>query len=192
MTAMKLRGIDLAHVSVCALGLPPERACAHACTGGPYLSRVLRSMPITASDAVIDLGCGKGGALLTLAHFSFRRVDGVELSPNLVQIARSNLTRMGVKNVRVINGDAAEFRDLDIYTYVYMFNPFPDIVMQCVARNLVDSLARRPRQLVIIYKNPICHDTLLGCGFRKINEFRYDEWPFFVYHAAGDNPGRLL
>ena len=188
MTAMKLRGIDLGHVSVSALGLPPERACAHVGSGGPDLSRVLRSLPIKATDAVIDLGCGKGGALLTLAHFSFCRVDGIELSQGLVQIAHSNLIRMGVSNVRIFNGDAADFQDLDIYTYVYMYNPFPDVVMQRVARNLADSLARCPRQLRIIYKNPVCHDTLVGCGFRKTNEFRYDAWPFFVYHAAGGNP----
>jgi len=174
MTAMKLRGIDLGHVSLDALGFSPERSVGHGATFGPELNPVLRSLPIKATDAVIDFGCGKGGALLALAHFPFCRVDGVELSPEMVQIAHRNLTRMGASNVRIFNCDAADFQDLDIYTYVYMYNPFPGAVMRRVTQNLADSLARSPRQLIFIYKNPVCHNALLDFGFRKTSEFQYD------------------
>src|ERR1019366_288563 len=38
----------------------------------------------------LDLGCGKGRALLIAAHFDFPQILGVELSPDLCRIAESN------------------------------------------------------------------------------------------------------
>ncbi len=36
----------------------------------------------------LDLGCGKGRALIVAAEFPFRAITGVELSPALAAIAR--------------------------------------------------------------------------------------------------------
>ena len=185
----KLYGVDLEEFNTSELGSPAKRALTHMNSGGPDLDRFLRSLSIKDTDAVIDFGCGKGSALLTLANYPFRLVDGIELSPELAQVARENLTRMGVKNVRVFTCDAAEFRDLDLYTFVYMFNPFPDSVMRHVMQNLVDSLVRKPRRLMIIYLNPVCHDRLVTYGFRKTDEVSNCIFPLFVYQSVGDNLG---
>jgi len=181
LLGVKWRGIDLSFVSVEDLGTSKERSLWHSNSGGPDLDVVLSSLPISHTDVGLDIGCGKGGAILTMAKYPFARVDGVEISPELVRIAHRNIERLGLKNTFIFCDDAAEFKDLDTYTYLYMYNPFPEVVIASVVDNILGSLRRRRRKLTLIYKNPMGHSLLLRAGFAKVNEFHHSENPFFIY-----------
>lgn len=150
----KLRGIDL-------MGVQSVDANANDCTdsGGPYLESILRKLPIGSDDAIVDLGCGKAGAVMTLAKF-FRRVDGVEIMPELAQAAAKNIGAMNLQHKsKILQEDAGRVSSdvgaLDKYRWVYMFNPFPEPVFRQVMRNIADSLRRQPRSLSVIYNNPV-------------------------------------
>jgi SAM-dependent methyltransferase len=180
------RGIDLTiERDLRALHLPEGRASFHANSGGPELDIVLRSLPISTNDSALDIGCGKGGAMITMARYGFNRVDGVDLSPELVRVAKQNLTRLKIKNAAVICCDATDFVDLDRYTVLYMFDPFARSIMQQVLGNIRRSLERRPRRLTIVYKRPVDHDLVLQSHFRKVNEFHHAPHPFYVYVTEG-------
>jgi SAM-dependent methyltransferase len=184
--AMKYRRVDLGWKSVRDSGLSEARSHWHSNSGGPDLEKLLESLPISPSDSVIDIGCGKGGAILTLNRYPFARVDGVEISPNLAGVARANLRRMGIQKSKIVACDAADFTDLDLYSYFYMYNPFPEIVMKSVLQHIEESLKRHPRKATLIYKNPIYDALVLDAGFRKVSETRQthpDYPPFFVYTA---------
>jgi SAM-dependent methyltransferase len=183
---MKCRRIDLGWVSVRDSGLSEERSHWHSNSGGPDLADLLRRLPICASDKLLDIGCGKAGAMLTLVQYPFARVDGVEISPNLARIARQNLKRLGVSNARVFCCDAAEFRELDDYNYFYMYNPFPESVLRCVMENISRSLERRPRKVTLIYKNPIFEAVMVDCGFTKSFETQqtHPNYPPFSVYVA--------
>src|SRR4051794_20589715 len=75
----KWYGIDLNFVSVQELGLTDDKAKFYSDSGGPDLDVVIRALPVSPSDEILDVGCGKGGAALTLARHPFRRVDGIEI-----------------------------------------------------------------------------------------------------------------
>jgi SAM-dependent methyltransferase len=182
----RLRGIDLEHVSVGDLGLPADRAHFHSSSGGPDCARILRTLPIPRGSVALDLGSGKGGAALTMARFPFAEVIGVELSEALVAIARANVERAGVRNVRFVQADASGFTDLDRVTHVYMYNPFPCVVMRAVIANLRASLLRRDRELTMVYKNPECHDAIVEAPrlFEKIQETKAGVHWWFVYRHA--------
>ena len=75
---MAMRGIDLRRISVADLGLREDRSVEHGASGGPELEDVLNRLPITREDNVLDLGCGMGSAMITLARYPFARVDGVD------------------------------------------------------------------------------------------------------------------
>lgn len=169
---MMFHGVDLSGATVEDCGLTEERSYGHKDSGGPDLSKLLRTLPISVSDAVIDLGCGKGGALLTMAEYPFARVDGVELSPQLAQIAQQNVDRLHIKNSKLFCCDAASFTELDVYTYFYMYNPFPKVVMSAVISNITCSLQRHARNATLIYKNPVFHDVVVNAGFRKSADIR--------------------
>jgi len=180
-----LVGIDLKNVSNDELKIPLDRGHEYANSGGRHLEIVLESFGITPADAVVDFGSGKGGALITLAKFPFARITGVELSPELVAIAKSNLKGLGCKNIDMIVGDATDFTDLDAYNYFYFFNPFPYVIMSAVIDNIAASLAHRPRKAVIIYFNPEFHDAVVNNpAFVKTGEFDHHELKYYIYSNA--------
>jgi SAM-dependent methyltransferase len=181
---LKQLGIDISSVPLSRLGLDHSRAHNHANSGGPDLELVLRELGIGPEHSILDLGCGKGGALLTMARFPFRRIAGLDLSSEMISIARANMGRLdGVsERVELIEGDAARFADYDDFTHVYMYNPFPREVMRCALDMMEASLVRRPRTLTIIYKNPRFHDEIVRSGvFVETRRFDHSGHPFVVY-----------
>jgi SAM-dependent methyltransferase len=106
----------------------------------------------------VDVGSGKGRALLLALDYPFREIIGVELSPELDRVARANLARYtGSRNrapVSSIQGDAAEFQWPPVPLVIYMWNAFTGPVMERVFHNLEASLARVPRELYVVYIHP--------------------------------------
>jgi SAM-dependent methyltransferase len=186
---MRLRGIDISWVSLEELGLSEATSVWHGASGGPYLDNVLRTLEIFPSDVALDIGCGKGAAMLTMLHYPFRRVDGVDISPKLLEIARRNLSICKAPNSSLFCSNAAEFRNLDDYTWFYMYNPFPAVILKQVLGNITDSLRRAERRVAIIYNNPVHGFLIEEAGFRKVAEFRQDVNPCFVYGLGA--PGAL-
>lgn len=179
---LKMRGIDVGLVPVESLKQSPERTHLHSSSGGPDLEIVLKQLDVSRADSVIDIGCGKGSALITLARFPFSRISGIDVSDALVGVARANLARLGLEKVEVLCCDAEEFKELDDYSFVYLYNPFPCSVVHRFMRNLTESLRRQPRRLTLIYKNPTCHEIVTAtAGFTKAREFRHSRLPFYVY-----------
>jgi SAM-dependent methyltransferase len=109
----------------------------------------------------VDLGCGKGRALIMASELKFRRIIGVEIVPDLADIARANLARLGV---------AAEVRTMDAMLFVFppgpvvlfLYNPFVATVIEAVIANLRTA---NIRELFILYKNPRCGSLLDASGF---------------------------
>ena len=171
-------------MSLRRLGLSPFTAHNHAYSGGPDLARVLQDLPIGPNDAILDLGCGKGGALLTMAQFPFGKLAGLDLSAEMIAIARRNLAIAGHEHVELIEGDACIFDDYDDFTYIYMYNPFPREVMRQAIDTIERSLARRPRSLTIIYKNPRFHEEIVANGvFAELRRYDHSGHPFVVYRS---------
>jgi tRNA1(Val) A37 N6-methylase TrmN6 len=174
--------IDLSNVSTDELRLSPERSSYYSNSGGSQLDSVLATLSINDLDAIVDFGCGKGGALITLAKYPFFRITGVEISPQLANIARNNLRKLHISNVEIAVCDATDFSELDDFSYVYFFNPFPCDVMRIVMNNIKKSLSRVPRKMTIIYLNPACHETVICDSlFVKLQEFPHHLHEYYVY-----------
>jgi hypothetical protein len=184
-----LRGLDFGIVSVKKLGLRPDQSNYHKDGGGPFLRDLLKQLNVTGDDAVLDIGSGKGGAMATMARFPFRMVDGVEISPELVEVARRNLSKLQLQQCRVFLADAVEFRELDDYTYIFMYNPFPEPVLGKVLANIELSLKRKPRVARFIYSNPLHDDAVLASGtFTKTMVYEpYPDYRICVYEAGVRN-----
>lgn len=181
----RLRGLDFGYVSVEELGLAADRSNQHMDGGGPLLCDLLRQLRISPRDAALDIGSGKGGAMAALARFPFHIVDGVEISSELADAAKLNLARLKVPNCRIFVADATTFTDLDEYTHIFMYNPFPEAVVRIVMANIVESLRRAPRKLRLIYSNPLCEGAILAAGhFKKFLVYEpYPEYRITVYES---------
>ncbi len=179
----RFRGLEFGTVSVKELGLNPDRAFYHKDGGGPLLCDLLNQLQIDSTDIVLDLGSGKGGAMATIARYPFKGVHGVELSPTLVDAARKNLAKLNLQQTVVYLADAATFTDLDSYTYLFMFNPFPEVIVRQVLANLEDSLRRKPRLVRVVYGNPLFEQAILSTGTyeRTLRYEPYEDYLICVY-----------
>jgi SAM-dependent methyltransferase len=119
-----------------------------------------RSRPATEIEefSFLDVGAGMGRAVLLAAELPFRQVLGVELNPTLARIARRNLTvwrasgraRMPMK---IISGDAVDFRLPADPCLAFLFNPFGAPVMRRLLKTWSKAMAGRPAPLDILYVN---------------------------------------
>jgi SAM-dependent methyltransferase len=125
----------------------------------------------------VDLGCGKGRALIIASEMGFRSVTGVELSPSLSKSAARNLEICGISG-NVLTQDASSFEIPDTPCVCYLFDPFGKQVMQKFAGNVERRLGRSRADLWIVYQDPIHAQILESCRFLRVQE-RSPETVFF-------------
>jgi SAM-dependent methyltransferase len=121
----------------------------------------------------IDLGSGKGRALLMAAEYPFRRIIGVELIPELHQACIENIRtfsqshaetgRLKAPLIEALCIDARDFQFPSEPLALYLFNPFPEPVFAAVLTNLQKSVSENPRPIFIAYRY-IEHESLLAAS----------------------------
>jgi len=117
----------------------------------------------------VDVGAGKGRALLLAAGLPFWKVIGVEVSEELSRIAQRNVARWSrvakpKSKIRVIHEDAAKFRWPRTPLLVYLYNPFSCSLVAQMAENLAAVAASGSGLVDLLYVNPTCTDTLTSQG----------------------------
>lgn len=130
----------------------------------------------------VDIGCGKGRAVLAAARFPFKEVIGIEIAPDLAAIAKTNCTRFAQRHpdaapMRIRQGDACELPDSSGPLVLFLYNPFGVEKMRALADRLADRLAgetggeladKQPAgnqptacpHLFLIYHNPVAAKVL--------------------------------
>jgi SAM-dependent methyltransferase len=119
-------------------------------SGGPYSS---------PDYVFIDIGCGKGRALMLASDLPFRRVVGVELNAALVSVAQKNLIKWkasahACNDIEVLNADALEFVFPDSPVLLYIFNPFDAHLTQLLLDRIQAVSLTRSADIDIIYMTP--------------------------------------
>lgn len=190
-TSLPIHPFDEIH-GVDTSGLVPAR---HLLTGHPndehvtayygVAPSILRSLidhwretvpphPIS-SYTFVDVGAGKGRALLVASEYRFRKVVGVELNPLLADIARGNAdhwtrthaadpTSEHIAPIEIFEQDALEFELPATPALVFMFHPFEAPVLEQFIERIHTQLAARPKSrppaLDLIYVNAECANIL--------------------------------
>ncbi|TCP34155.1 class I SAM-dependent methyltransferase [Sphingomonas sp. BK235] len=114
----------------------------------------------------LDLGSGKGRALLLACDYPFRAVTGVEFAAELHATATRNLARRGDPRATALLGDATAVALPDGDLLVYLFNPFEAAIVRAVARRLA---ALPPeRDIRLLYVTPRHRDALAAEGWRVV------------------------
>jgi SAM-dependent methyltransferase len=117
----------------------------------------------------VDLGSGKGRALLLASEYPFRKVVGVEFSADLVAIARKNIenyrsTTQACRDIEVCHGDATAFPLPPTPTVLFLYNPFDRPVMQKVAERARASWLEHRRDILVLYVVPEHGDLWTATG----------------------------
>jgi SAM-dependent methyltransferase len=99
----------------------------------------------------IDIGCGKGRALIVASTYPFKTIVGVEYAPDLAEIAQQNVDRIGATGrCTVLCQDAVEYRFPDGPLLTFFYNPFEEVVHSQV----LDHLAHAPGPVRIAHVGP--------------------------------------
>jgi SAM-dependent methyltransferase len=167
-------------------------------SGGRYqgcdadiLDGVLRELPISHSEcAFIDLGSGKGRAILVASRFEFARVIGVEYSKDLSDIAERNIQRFPAserrcREIQAICGDAVEFPLPGGPLVIYLYNSFGANLMELVRENVRKALEAAQRRVVLLYFNPVHVDIWDNARF--LRKVRVEE-RLAVFDSEGSVP----
>jgi len=144
----------------------------------PFRRLVRESGVAPARTAFVDLGAGRGRALMLAAHLGFREVVGVELDPELAATARRNAAAWHARRPRhalieVRTADAAQVAFPEGDLFVFLFNPFGAQTLDRVLDGLTRAVLESPRRLTVAYMNPVHADVLATRrGFRRTAQGR--------------------
>jgi predicted RNA methylase len=121
----------------------------------------------------IDIGAGKGRAMLLASEFDFKEVIGVELHPALATKCRRNMRIWNAFHkktpMRLVKADATEFIFPPGPCVVYLFNPFGAPVLRRVLKQMAAQFKDRKDELDILYVNHE-HEAVLkkNPAFKKL------------------------
>ena len=131
-----------------------------------WLTRTQPQAPIERT-VFLDVGAGKGRALLLASQFPFLRVEGIELNPALAQIAESNIelwhadaASAQLAPIALHHADATTAPLPSEPTLAFLFHPFELPVLKRFLRHVETSVARHAQPFDLIYANAE-HDSFL-------------------------------
>ena len=125
-----------------------------------------------SSYTFLDIGCGKGRALLVASELPFRSVTGIELNPRLAAIARANAemwsrthssdpTAPLLTAIEVLEQDALDLELPSGPVLIFLFHPFEAPLLRKLLRRIEGQLAtKKAPALDILYVNAECASVL--------------------------------
>ncbi len=123
-------------------------------------NKILGEMEIKHENFVfVDFGSGKGRVLLLASEYPFKKIVGVEFSPELNRIAQNNIRKYRsasrkCRDVESVCQDAVSYSIPKEPAVLFLANPFGEEVMSPALANIQKSLEESPREIFIIYAHP--------------------------------------
>jgi SAM-dependent methyltransferase len=131
-----------------------------------WLQRSAPQEPIERT-VFLDVGAGKGRAMLLASRFPFLRVEGVELNETLIGIAAANIalwqrdpSAEALAPISLHHADATKLPLPAEPTLAFLFHPFEKPVLRRFLKHVEDSVAAQPRPFDLLYANAE-HGSLL-------------------------------
>ena len=129
----KIGGISLAEVRESRfqdLGAYPTMSAEYGA-----IDMMFRMFPLSEKDVFVDVGCGFGRVIsrLLMKKSPCRKYYGVELDPDVAEIARKRFT--GYPQVSILHGNILDVLPHD-GTVFWLYNPFDVCVLDAFLRKL--------------------------------------------------------
>jgi SAM-dependent methyltransferase len=107
----------------------------------------------------IDFGSGQGRTLLLASEYGFRRIVGLEFSPELNLVGQHNIQKCRDRHPTCGPAESrcTDFLDFSlpkVPSVFFFFDPCEDHILLKVLRNIPLSLAEHPRAAYIVYVAP--------------------------------------
>jgi SAM-dependent methyltransferase len=167
-------GLLPAHVIAKGTEVPLEHLTAYYGIAPSILQSLLdlwlqRIHPQTSIEhfTFLDVGAGKGRAIMLASRYPFAAVQGIELSPALVAVGKRNLALWrddphaeALAPIELLQADATRHPLPHTPTLAFLFHPFEAPVLRRFLRHVEKSQRRAPSPFDLIYANSE-HGSLL-------------------------------
>lgn len=123
------------------------------------------------NNNILDFGSGKGRIIVVAAHYGFKSITGIDFSESLCREAEYNIEKIKplfpATNFKIICDDVVNYTIENDTNVFFFFNPFDEVIMLRVVKNILLSLKQNPRKIYIIYVNPLHKEIFLSAGFEE-------------------------
>jgi len=125
-----------------------------------HLEQLIKEYEISASDRIVDFGCGKGRLNFYLHYTTGATVTGVEMNKDFYQIALENKKGYMKKHhnakleLNFFLGYAQEYAIHDQDNRFYFFNPFSIHVFRNIIHRILQSVEQSYREVELILYYP--------------------------------------
>lgn len=161
----KPRGIDFS-LSDSSFTTEEAQDNYYSRTDTSTLKQIKRYLHLTNTDALLDIGCGKGYVLYYFSKLGIRKLSGIEKYQNYCNIAYKNLRILKIDaKANVICCDAIQFMHYDEYNIYFMFNPFREETADIILKRIVNSITFRPRRITLISVQDFLDAVIIKNGF---------------------------
>jgi SAM-dependent methyltransferase len=146
----------------------------------------------------VDFGSGKGRALFLASDYGFKKIVGVEFAQELHEVALKNVAnfeRRTGKPSRIENlcMDAVDYQIPESPLVLFFYCPFIRSVMEQVLKNMQSSLAKKPREIILVFHGQLPETIALlkSTGFecREIpldaDWSRFTQYQGFLFFSPG-------
>jgi SAM-dependent methyltransferase len=140
-----------------------KKLVAYEAVQPSIVRQALRTLPHPSrlkEYCFIDIGCGKGRALIVASEFPFCKVVGIEISSRLAGIARKNSVTICRKfplrpKIDVVVGNAIDVPLANRKIVMFLYNPFHAELMAQLLGRIESGLKGPIEHMFIVYHNPV-------------------------------------
>ena len=156
-------------------------------TRARYFRKLIQHVDLPRDGVFVDVGCGKGRILLLAIESGFDRVLGLEISPNLCEIAKRNIAafrKRGGTNgsVSVACTNILDHQLSHDETVFFLYSPFERDVTRQFLDMVRESIEQNPRELFLVIDEFRFPDLLASCRyFNHVLTYQYGSAVFDVY-----------
>lgn len=155
------------------------------------IARSLRAVPARPTGRFVDIGAGRGRAMIMALEAGWPAALGIEVRETTCRFARRNLKRYRTlhnphASWEIRQENAAEYRPEPHDTLLFLFNPFGPDTLATVRDNLLESWRNEPREVWIIYIYPAFGNVLDGAPEMELHRFeKVGGIPFALFRLRG-------
>jgi hypothetical protein len=124
---------------------------------------------INVKGSFVDYGSGKGRVMAVAAFHGFKKITGIDFAASLCAQAKENLNKLQPQfpqtKFTIVCDDAVNYRIQKEDSIFFFFNPFDEIIMLKVVKNMLQSLKENSREIYVVYMNPLHKEIFLSAGF---------------------------
>jgi SAM-dependent methyltransferase len=132
--------------------------------------------PCLSEFVFVDIGCGKGRGLIYAAQREFRKIIGIELSPELARIAVANANKLGDARIKIVCDDALKAKLPDAPCVFFLYAPFKPVEMYRTLAAKIEAIYRvnGKKVYILMWSASASGDAFSNASFlREIVRMRY-------------------